>query len=313
MLEKLLNLSMLIKRYDKSKTIKAKQFIPYYMNIELPLVSVVIITYNSEKTILETLESIKNQTYKNLELIISDDCSKDNTVEICKQWLDTNDDLFKRTELVESTQNTGVAPNLNRGIKRSKGEWIKSLAGDDTLISASIEKFVSFVRENDCQICVSDLNLFSEENLDLRQMRLTYNLYQDYMKEDLDKQLNRIYKEYTIPGPGFFYSRSLYNLVGGFDEKYPFCEEWPFAYKVLKNGYRFYPCSDKLVNYRISTSSLCREKNKNLVNHKLYLSIKNFYFDYLQKELIKKGLILNVIKRIILYKINDAKYKNESK
>ena len=57
------------------------------MNNKFPLVSVVIITYNSEKTIIETLESIKNQTYKNIELIISDDFSKDNTVEICKQCI----------------------------------------------------------------------------------------------------------------------------------------------------------------------------------------------------------------------------------
>ena len=52
------------------------------------LVSVVVITYNSEKYILETLESIKTQSYKNLELIISDDCSKDDTVMICRDWLD---------------------------------------------------------------------------------------------------------------------------------------------------------------------------------------------------------------------------------
>ena len=53
----------------------------------LPLVSVVVITYNSAKFVIETLESVKSQTYKNIELIISDDCSTDDTVERCRLWL----------------------------------------------------------------------------------------------------------------------------------------------------------------------------------------------------------------------------------
>ena len=282
------------------------------MNKELPLVSVVVITYNSAKTVLETLESIKNQTYKNIELIISDDCSKDNTVEVSKKWLEHNSNFFINSTLVKSAKNTGVAPNLNRGIKQSKGEWIKSLAGDDTLTPNSIENFLDFVKRNNCQICVSDLNLFSDENLDLRETRLIYNRYHDYIKEDLNKQLKRIYKEYTIPGPGLFYSRYLYNLIGGFDERYPFCEEWPFAYKVLKKGYKFYAYSDRLVNYRISSSSLCRERNKKLLNYQLYISIRNFYFDHLQINLIRKGYLLNVVDNYIYYKITDAKYQNSS-
>lgn len=282
------------------------------MNKELPLVSIVVITYNSAKTVLETLESIKNQTYKNIELIISDDCSKDNTIEICKKWI-TENTASINAKIVVSSQNTGVAPNLNRGIKQSKGEWIKSLAGDDTLTPNCIDKFVDFIKQNNSQICVSDLNLFSEENIDLSQTRLTYNLFQTYLKESQNKQIKRIYKEYTIPGPGFFYSRSLYNLIGGFDEKYPFSEEWPFAYKILKKGYRFYPCPEKLVNYRISRSSLCRENSNGLGNYLLYKSNKDFYFDYLQKELLKQGLILRVIDNYINYKILDAKYKNNSK
>lgn len=52
-----------------------------------PLVSVIVITYNSAKYVLETLESIRVQSYQNIELIISDDCSKDNTIDICRNWI----------------------------------------------------------------------------------------------------------------------------------------------------------------------------------------------------------------------------------
>ena len=55
-----------------------------------PLVSICVITYNSSKTVVETLESIKNQSYSNIELVVSDDCSPDNTVELVQQWLEKN-------------------------------------------------------------------------------------------------------------------------------------------------------------------------------------------------------------------------------
>ena len=87
-----------------------------------PLVSVVVITYNSSKYILECLDSIYNQTYQKIELIISDDCSKDNTVEICRDWLAVNDDRFLGTNLVLSEINTGVSANCNRGVHVSHGE-----------------------------------------------------------------------------------------------------------------------------------------------------------------------------------------------
>ncbi len=58
------------------------------------LVSVLVITYNSEKYVIETLNSIKNQTYNNLELIISDDNSQDNTINLCEHWVNENKSFF---------------------------------------------------------------------------------------------------------------------------------------------------------------------------------------------------------------------------
>jgi alpha-1,3-rhamnosyltransferase len=52
------------------------------------LVSIVVVTYNSSKSVLDTLESVKAQTYQNIEIIITDDCSTDNTVEICRHWIE---------------------------------------------------------------------------------------------------------------------------------------------------------------------------------------------------------------------------------
>lgn len=70
------------------------------MSKNKPLVSIVVTTYNSSKYVLETLESVKAQTYKNIELIISDDYSLDNTVEICKKWITENSDRFVNTKII---------------------------------------------------------------------------------------------------------------------------------------------------------------------------------------------------------------------
>ena len=96
-----------------------------------PLVSISVITYNSSKYVIETLDSAKAQTYQNIELIISDDCSTDNTVEICKNWINDNKERFVRTELITVKKNTGISPNCNRANNAANGEWIKEIAGDE--------------------------------------------------------------------------------------------------------------------------------------------------------------------------------------
>lgn len=109
-----------------------------------PLVSFVIVTYNSCKYVLETLESAKAQSHTNLELIVSDDHSTDNTVEICRRWIENNKERFVRAELIISEKNSGIPANCNRGVKAARGEWVKLIAGDD-LVS---EHFVSKCFEN---------------------------------------------------------------------------------------------------------------------------------------------------------------------
>jgi alpha-1,3-rhamnosyltransferase len=119
----------------------------------LPLVSIVVITYNSSEYIEETLEGVKKQTYKNIELIISDGCSTDNTVELCEKWIEVNSNRFVHAQVICSEKNTGVAPDLDRGNRASGGEWIKSMAGDDMLLPNAITEFVNFIIKNDCKIC----------------------------------------------------------------------------------------------------------------------------------------------------------------
>ncbi|GIW21651.1 MAG: hypothetical protein KatS3mg068_0658 [Candidatus Sericytochromatia bacterium] len=125
----------------------------YYSNFEISinqedLVSVIMPAYNSEKTLYESAMSVLNQSYKNLELIIINDGSKDNTEKIA------NELLKKDNRVVYIKQNNkGVASARNTGIKISKGKYIKFLDSDDILFRNSIELLFHEIKKNEnCKI-----------------------------------------------------------------------------------------------------------------------------------------------------------------
>ena len=128
---------------------------------ENPLVSIIVITYNSAKYVLETLESAKAQTYQNIELIVSDDCSIDNTVEICREWIEQNKNRFVRTELITIPENTGIPANCNRGVRAAQGEWVKLIAGDDMLDNDCILNYVNYIylSNSKCSIFHSNMDV----------------------------------------------------------------------------------------------------------------------------------------------------------
>ena len=283
-------------------------------NTNEPLVSVVVITYNSAKTVVETLDSIKAQTYQNIELIVSDDCSKDNTAEIVIEWLNRNRGRFVYAEWVTSAVNTGVSGNINRGITKSSGEWIKSIAGDDLLVSTAIEEYVHFVvyNKNTIKMCVCDVLPFAIEN---SLSQTTLKIYQKWFKfaqEEYESQIKRVSMFLVFVGPAYFYSRELYDEVGGFDESYGNLEEWPFVYKVIKKGYRIYTLDRKLVKYRISPTSLCNETKNGLENYGLFNSKYRFFFAYPFRDLISNGRYLIAWDMYLYYKIRKLRFKSNN-
>ncbi len=101
-----------------------------------PKISIIIVCYNSGKTIEETLKSIINQTYRNRELIIIDGLSKDNTLEIIKKY---NDNI----DLLVSEKDSGIYDAMNKGLKLAKGEWVIFMnTGDSFYDNSSLESII---------------------------------------------------------------------------------------------------------------------------------------------------------------------------
>ncbi|MCJ7934335.1 MAG: glycosyltransferase [Chryseobacterium sp.] len=108
--------------------------------MEQPLVTVIIVSYNHSKFIRENLESIKNQTYKNIQLIVGDDASPDHSADVMTQWLKENN---YSAETNFHNQNTGLAAMLNECMELARGKYTKIIAADDYLHPEAIEKSVS--------------------------------------------------------------------------------------------------------------------------------------------------------------------------
>lgn len=266
-----------------------------------PLVSVVVITYNSERYILEGLKSIEGQTYDNIELIISDDCSTDNTVEICKEWINNNCNKIKRIQLIEAAQNTGVAGNLNRGIMASKGDWIKTLSGDDQFLPNTIKDYVEYINNVRCDIVFGRSLIVGDEESITEYYDKLYNHYiYPKLKRGINQKRENL-KSLLITSPGLFYSRKLYDKIGGYDERYQFCEEDPFLFKVYSHGYNI-EFLDKIVyKYLVRPDSLGSIKHTNRLSRYQKDSIK-FFFDIRRRALCREKFgILYAFDQTILY------------
>ena len=107
------------------------------------LVSIIMPSYNTEKYIADSIESVLNQTYKNWELIIVDDCSTDGTDEIVRRFKD------KRIKYIKNKRNYGAAVSRNKALKVAKGKWIAFLDSDDLWNRRKLELQVGFMISND--------------------------------------------------------------------------------------------------------------------------------------------------------------------
>lgn len=228
------------------------------------LVSIIVITYNSSEYVLETLESAKAQTYQNIELIISDDCSKDNTVELCQKWLDINKDRFVRVELITTKKNTGIPANCNRGVKNARGSWVKTIAGDDVLLPNCIYDFVEFTLQNHKCMLIHSRMLIYKNTFDEINLIGEYKINEIFMdsKYTSGDQFSILLMRNQVLAPTVFINKQVLLDIGGFDESIPLCEDYPMWLNLTKKGFKFYFLNKVTVKYRLHDSSISQPKNQ---------------------------------------------------
>lgn len=274
-----------------------------------PLVSVIVITYNSSKYVLETLESIKVQSYKNIELVITDDCSTDETVDICKKWLDENHSFFIDTKITSVSKNTGISANCNRGVKKANGEWVKIIAGDDALYKDGIENLLTFALLNKAKVIHSDyesfMNSFMPEFINVRSKK--YNYYMTSNLASAKEQHSFLLWNYNIVAPTVLINKELLCMVGLFDERIPMIEDQPMWLKLTEKGIKIFYLEKKTVKYRISENSVTERiiRTKvvsnsayqfiNILKYYLLPNVNFWIYVIIRYEMIRRYFVYNSV------------------
>lgn len=123
--------------------------------MDKPLVSIITPSYNSTKFIPATIESVLAQTYQNWEMLIVDDCSKDESRKVIREYTVKDD----RIKLIELTENSGAAVARNTAIKAAKGKYVAFLDSDDLWVPTKLEKQIEFMEINDYAFTYSKYQL----------------------------------------------------------------------------------------------------------------------------------------------------------
>ena len=188
------------------------------MSQQRPLVSIVVPVYNGEKYIRETLDSLLNQTYSNLEIIAIDDGSKDSSFAILKEY-------GGRIKCLSRT-NSGQAETLNQGWKISQGEYVGYLSADDLLYPAAITKLVeAFQKFPKSSAVYCDYHLIDSNS----------EIIKVFKSPDFDR-LQMIENLVCQPGPGSLFRRTSMERLGGWNPELKQMPDFEFWLRLSSEG-----------------------------------------------------------------------------
>jgi len=229
------------------------------------LVSIITPSYNSSKFINDCVASVFSQTYKNWEMIIVDDCSKDNSKEIILE-LSTKD---KRIKPIFLEKNVGAAEARNAAIRQSKGKYVAFLDSDDLWNPKKLEKQLSFMYENEIAFSYTNYQFMSENGEDLSNIisapeKMTYD---SYLKNTIIGCLTVIIDreksgEFEMPNIRSSHDMALWLLI-------------------MKRGFSAYGLDENLARYRIvSTSNTASKWHAAKDVWKVYRQVEKLSFIY---------------------------------
>jgi alpha-1,3-rhamnosyltransferase len=250
------------------------------------LVSVAVTTYNSEKYVLETLESVFDQAYFDLELIISDDCSQDDTLDIVINWtkLERVKLRFKSIQIIRVDVNTGVSANCNRILNASTSNYIKMIAGDDILFKNCIVDNVKFIHDNpEANFVFSRVEVYRDVFLKENYLKTSpSNFPSEFMGTNVSAkgQFQMLLKSDRISfTPSYFFKKDALLKVGGYDEENRLIEDYPMWLKLTHAGEKLYFFDKITVGYRAHSKSLSNSNISTLfqVSFKRNFKVKEQY------------------------------------
>jgi glycosyltransferase involved in cell wall biosynthesis len=286
------------------------------------MVSICIPTYNGVQYLDETLQSIQSQTFQNIELIVSDDASQDNTLELVetfKKEVDFPVHIYHHTP-------KGIGANWNNCIKYATGKYIKFLFQDDLMEPTCIEEMVKALEENPEQVLVVSKRTFIiDKDMDSSTINKWIETYGDLQPELIEEPHQIIDKELfkkmdfpeiprnKIGEPSVvMFKRELIDTVGYFNEDLKQILDYEYWYRILKY-HPIYVINKPLVKFRLHPNQATNVNNSQRIEdyeiyeqilYKQYLKLlhpvvrKRLYLKYHPIPLLKQR-IKNKLKRVL--------------
>ncbi|STQ85956.1 glycosyltransferase family 2 protein [Helicobacter muridarum] len=221
----------------------------------MPLISIVLPTYNGEEYIEQSIESILNQTYKNIELIIVNDCSTDNTREIIESYANKDN----RIKLIHNEINQKLPKSLNIGFTEAKGEYLTWTSDDNYYVPQALEIMLDFLQtQNNYVMVCADYIILRENN---RQAKREVSV----MPEKLIA--------YCGIGACFLYRAKVAKEVGLYNEKRFLVEDYEYWLRIGLKG-KIGEIHTPLYYYRHHKNSLTSKRGLEIMKNRLELQIE---------------------------------------
>lgn len=251
-----------------------------------PLVSIIVPIYNLEGYISDCLNSLISQTYTNIEIILVNDGSNDNSQNICEEFCK----LDNRIILLNHTSNLGVVTARNDGIRIAKGEYIVFVDGDDWVESNMVECFVNNIGDADLVSCgyydeKTNSKFYNKDMIGIKDINEVLNIA---ISSSID--INPII--YGFMWAKFFKTKLVKEIFDSLDKEITLSEDFVFVYKYL-----LLYC---LYHYRFREGSAVNSNNKkSLTNlNKIYLSLEKDFINHPMKDILISQLQSWIIRRV---------------
>ncbi|NLH39963.1 MAG: glycosyltransferase family 2 protein [Elusimicrobia bacterium] len=292
-----------------------------------PLVSVFIPAYNHEKYIADSIESVINQTYKNIELLIINDASTDNTNQIILKYIDECRNRFIRFEYRNNTENKGITNSMNESVKWARGKYFTANASDDIMMPCKIKVLVEALENNkddNISVAFGEASYINEsgENIyfDIKTGKLiddnigVNNLIERYsLMRNINYKDSRIFGSYDslingdyLPPGGYMLKTKMLHKISAWTDGNT-AEDWELWLKLSKISKFIY--IDKVVYlYRIHSTNTVNVNHKGLVySHLNLLKREKEYAFKLGKEKIYWNNFSNIVLTILFhFSLSDA-------
>lgn len=248
----------------------------------MSLVSIITPTYNSEKYISQTIESIINQTHTNWELIITDDCSTDSTIKIIESFAKKDNRI--RINKLESNSGAGIA--RNNSIAQAKGRFIAFCDSDDIWLPEKLERQLIFLTKNNLSFTYSGFDIIDERGKVISKHKPPRRLtFKDLLLSNEIGCLTAIYDTSLL---GKMYMSEMRNR-----------QDWVLWLNILKQINTAEGLTNSLALYRIRKGSISRSKIDMLKFHwKVYS--KEMNFNTIESVRLLSKYIFHYIKKFIL-------------